>query len=585
MLKTPVPDVTVTNGDELLDFGGARYVGNFHKTLPRHSNNTGEVDPASYVAFASICDNDLDCEFIPQSTGATKLINPLAGRAHEMLGPDPRNIHMLPAPSALSDSTAAEMVELAWMANWRDKPLSALASDPDMPKALADITLSFQRALSSDRRSTGDLRLGLDLPYKLSGGALALDINPQTMFRAGLKDEDKGPLVSQFMLHDINYGAQLIRSTQVPYGTAASYGGAGLSGNYLVTAPLWLQAQATGKDMNGNAYGACNNFNNNAAYYASGAIEVGASGRRRIATMRDLARFVNRDALHQAYFNAALLLGGWGAKLDPGNPYSTIYKRQTGFGTLGGPNLLALVSEVASRALKVVWRQKWSHRRLRPEAYAGLMHVQQAGTRAYGLPSWLFNPPLNIQPTMASAGYFLPLAFTAGSPAHPAYGAGHATVAGACVTILKAWFDETQTMVSVMAGASGSADPSPYYPVNTAVDIWEPGQKTDGPLTPYAGADRAVMTVGGELNKLAGNIALGRSMGGVHWRSDNTRSLRLGEQVATVMLKRILPTYAERPLSLSYFNFDGNEVTVGSDGKVSVANDPELTAFYNLREF
>ena len=116
MLKTPVPDLTVTNGDELLDFGGARYIGNFHKTLPRHSNNTGEVDPASYVAFASICDNDLDCEFIPQSTGATKLINPLAGRAHEMLGPDPRNIHMLPAPSVLSDSTAAEMVELAWMA-------------------------------------------------------------------------------------------------------------------------------------------------------------------------------------------------------------------------------------------------------------------------------------------------------------------------------------------------------------------------------------------------------------------------------------------------------------------------------------
>jgi hypothetical protein len=27
-------------------------------------------------------------------------------------------------------------------------------------------------------------------------------------------------------------------------------------------------------------------------------------------------------------------------------------------------------------------------------------------------------------------------------PTHPVYGAGHATVAGACVTLLKAFFDE-----------------------------------------------------------------------------------------------------------------------------------------------
>ena len=37
--------------------------------------------------------------------------------------------------------------------------------------------------------------------------------------------------------------------------------------------------------------------------------------------------------------------------------------------------------------------------------------------------------------------YLLPMAFPEGSPMHPSYGAGHATVAGACVTILKAFFD------------------------------------------------------------------------------------------------------------------------------------------------
>ncbi|MEM7163573.1 MAG: hypothetical protein AAF487_14165, partial [Bacteroidota bacterium] len=43
-------------------------------------------------------------------------------------------------------------------------------------------------------------------------------------------------------------------------------------------------------------------------------------------------------------------------------------------------------------------------------------------------------------------GYFLPMAFPEGSPMHPAYGAGHATVAGACVTILKAFFDTSTVL-------------------------------------------------------------------------------------------------------------------------------------------
>ena len=108
--------------------------------------------------------------------------------------------------------------------------------------------------------------------------------------------------------------------------------------------------------------------------------------------MRDLARFVNRDALHQAYFNAALFLDGAGARLDAGNPYrGSRYSREGAFASLGGPDLLTLVSEVASRALKVVWRQKWLvHRRCRPEVFAGLLQMQVNGYngefRPYGLP-------------------------------------------------------------------------------------------------------------------------------------------------------------------------------------------------------
>jgi hypothetical protein len=100
----------------------------------------------------------------------------------------------------------------------------------------------------------------------------------------------------------------------------------------------------------------------------------------------------------------------------------------------------------------------------------------------------------------------LPQVFPEGSPLHPSYGSGHATVAGACVTILKAMFD----------GSTGYANP-----VVASADGLS--------LVPYVGSDANSLTVEGELNKLASNVAHGRNIAGVHWRSDAYWSLRLGE--------------------------------------------------------
>lgn len=53
---------------------------------------------------------------------------------------------------------------------------------------------------------------------------------------------------------------------------------------------------------------------------------------------------------------------------------------------------------------------------------------------------------------------------------------------------------------------------------------------TDGTaLEPYTGPDAGRLTVGGELNEVAANIATGRNMAGVHWRTDFTEVVRLGE--------------------------------------------------------
>jgi hypothetical protein len=192
---------------------------------------------------------------------------------------------------------------------------------------------------------------------------------------------------------------------------------------------------------------------------------------------------------------------------------------------------------VATRALKAVWHQKWFvHRRLRPEAFGGLVHNHLQAAAKYPLHVDLLNSSVlnkvfnHNQERYGEGSFLLPMAFP--------YGAGHATVAGACVTILKAWFDESTVL----------SDP---------VQPNDDGTK----LVPYTGADRDRITVGGELNKVAANIAIGRNMAGVHWRSDYTESVKLGERVAIGVLEEQSLTYNEEH-SFTLTTFEGKQVKI-----------------------
>jgi hypothetical protein len=116
--------------------------------------------------------------------------------------------------------------------------------------------------------------------------------------------------------------------------------------------------------------------------------------------------------------------------------------------------------------------------------------------------------------------FLLPQVFPEGAPTHPSYASGHATVAGACVTILKAWFDESFVL------------PGPVLVPDAAGTGLVAGSAVD-------------LTVGGELNKLAANIASGRNAAGVHYRSDFEDGVRLGEEIAIRILQEQKPTYNE----------------------------------------
>ncbi|MGI8747257.1 MAG: hypothetical protein ACR2J4_02745, partial [Deinococcus sp.] len=65
----------------------------------------------------------------------------------------------------------------------------------------------------------------------------------------------------------------------------------------------------------------------------------------------------------------------------------------------------------------------------------------------------------------------------------------------------------------------------------------------------------------GELEKLAGNIGMGRLWAGVHWRTDHTRALRLGEEVALHLLREQKPMYHE-PHTHTFSSFDGMPITI-----------------------
>jgi len=203
----------------------------------------------------------------------------------------------------------------------------------------------------------------------------------------------------------------------------------------------------------------------------------------------------------------------------------------------------ALLAEVATRALKAVWFQKWLvHRALRPEAYGGLVHFTNNGEASYPLHSDVLDSQAVARIFQRNGTYFLPHAFPEGCPQHPSYGQGHGTVAGACATIVKAFFDDS-------------------FALSQITDIMQAAE--DGlSLVPYSGGDADQITVGGEMNKVAANIGIGRNHAAVHWRSDYADSLPLGEAVAISVLRDQRSCYNERFEGFTFTKFDGTTITV-----------------------
>jgi hypothetical protein len=469
----------VTNGDEE-DLPGR--IASFTKCLPHGAR--GEVDAGAYdlLLKALRTGTHKDFELIPLG-GQVKLANPQAALAWNLIGPDAAQPALAPPPRFGSAEQAAEAVELYWQALARDIPFAEYDSNPLIARAAEDLSrLSAFQAPKEDGRVTS-----------------------RTIFRGPTPGELAGPYISQLLWKDIPF---------TPIRVEQKLRIAVPSVDYMTAYAPWLACQ------NG-ALAAVNRFDPRPHY---------------IRTGRDLGEYVHRDFTYQAFLGASLILFKMGALPDGANPYR--YSRtQSSFTTFGSPYLFYLLAVVTQVALTACWYQKWMvHRRLRPEEFAGRVDVHLQDGARYPLDGELLTSTALEEVRRKHGSALLPMAYPEGCPAHPSYPAGHAVIGGACVTVLKAFFDESYVV------------PDPVVPSPDGLS-----------LVRYQGPP---LTVGGELDKLAANIGLGRDFAGVHWRSDTTQGLALGEEVAIGVLEEMKLTGNELFQGFSFQRFDGTRATV-----------------------
>lgn len=463
-----------------------------------------------------------------------------AGLTFDLEGPDAQAVTMPPAPDLGSAELTAEMGEVYVQALLRDVPFIALAhgTEPD-PKDVEKV-----------KRHIDQLK---GLPWfndkaipqnEAEKSRQRTSLTPFTAFRGITPGDQVGPYISQFLLIG-NTGINSNDSEREAESGLISYGAISIDQkvrfatpevDYMIHWDEWLDVQ-NGADLR------------NLEEYED------EPKRRFITTPRDLATYVHYDALYEAYLNACIILLANGMQFDPGIPFQSddLIDHQQGFAQFGGPHILTLVTEVATRALKAVRFQKFNvHRRLRPEALAARLakssdlYIPELQSMTEDLKDIIADVRghNNKQTNGGSCLALLPMAFCEGSPMHPSYGAGHAAVAGACVTILKAFFDHKQVL------------PFPAFVPDSS------GTKLV-PATVYnaAGGSGATLTVEGELNKLASNISIGRDWAGVHYFSDYIESLRLGEKIAIGILEEQKLTYGEN-FSMTVPLFDGGSIRI-----------------------
>ena len=368
---------------------------------------------------------------------------------------------------------AGDLTELYWAALCRDIPFQAYGSSALVSQANQDLV-------------------------KTDGPRFQ-----QALFSSALPGVSQGPFVSQFLVKKVPFGSTMFDQ---------NYLCPRADNDFAATIDGWRGCQ------DGESSGLPISYLPNTRYIFNG---------------RSLAEYVRTDFSYQAYLLAALIIQSWGRDaLNPG--LSQRYtKNVSAFVNSGWSEVFGLLGQVSELALQDCWYWKWRvFRRLRPEELAGRIVLAQKADNTF-----IDLPMSQTAPKICEAQHgtrLLSQAYPDGCPLHPSFPAGHAEIAGACVTLLKAFSDPSFKVLGALNPTSDGLNAQPY----------------NDPLP-----------LEGELNKLAWNIAFGRAFAGIHYRSDLEAGLLLGESIALKLLLNLGRDRSDKS-KLWFRRFDGNWTSV-----------------------
>ncbi len=512
------PKFSQTCADKRHDGCSYRYAGSFSKGLV-HDTDTGKLDRTKGVCeYDKLAQGLWHCdskqiECVKTAAPNGKLADPCASFGLTVCGAYPCEFScFIPTPPSVDSlGRSREYAELLLRATARDVLFDDYATDPTIA--------SIVNILNHDLKNTNKY---------VYFDCKNTTITPANVFRGTFAGERKGAFISRFYTEDV----PLNGADSMPVAQNFNAPNEGYTNNFMTTLPTAVAVQ------NGNV---------------TGAIDKSNMLNRRISTLRDLADVVHADPPGTHYSNAALIMAGNGVKP---HPYFKQFDNAGAFVASGGiADVMSTLGETLRLALSGAWYYKWRvHRTLRPEAYGIILTQERDGKslgpsdKCYVIPEKSRNDATltmsidALKGVIETSGSFtilkrdealLPQTYPEGSPSHPAYPAGHAVVAGALVTVLKALFD-TETVWSG-SGAAGTGGTTQY------VD---------------------------ELDKLAANAAYGRNAAGVHYAADGYHGILLGEQIAAAHLSVLLAlnparqTYCNPNAPLKIRGFNGNQVHI-----------------------
>lgn len=445
--------------------------------------------------------------------------------------------------------------------------------------------------------------------------------NASNTFRTDFAGVTLGPYLSQFFYLNIPAGNTSTVQKYESYITAAERLGINPidvtdSTQAGTTAAAWAGAvgsnQSVGIEWGHNNKEIANGQNtfillppvitdiaaNNAKVETQPSSGAGQLVNRFVYSGRSLGEYVHNDPVFRPYETAAIILNALGTAKNPGMKLGANQNANVTGASLGACTMA--MGEVCQLARVVAWYWKWQvYRKARPEVVSLLLDNQKTGrtsacycdsgngfdlafghtilgkvknwNAAFGLykdsvytPVSSLTQPALVDSELSAANYANSYTFSQlfreGSPTHPTYPAAHSVQGGACITVIKCFFDDTvawnAASIPALQGAASPSNTTKRFfsassffsgAIPASGDLIVDVDSTSVPSRPGAFLQQvpavAGMTVGTELNKLASNIAIGRNWAGVHFRADSTEGVLLGERVAIRYMQDKLSTW------------------------------------------